>query len=404
MSILRKYSQLRTNDRLYLFFISFFWLYGFVGALWTRVGVDSSIANTILLFVLAILCHGKWKNLIRPSDFSLYIIIIFLYIFSSIIYPVSSELVIRNSFDVLLVAVPFFFVGLVFKNDEYKEWILLLSRLAIIINIVFSLFSSSPDKVVEEDMHRAYMLLPSVLYILAQLFERFNLIDLLFFVLGFLMESSFGTRGPFVCILFFAVVYLFFFKDWKDKWLIRSFLVTIAIVLFSLSKYIAQFMIIFLAKFGQSTRIFDSMLDQSLLNYENSNGRNEIQEELLNILSKDDTGIGFGLFSDRILSSYGYSSHNIFVEIWFSFGYYLGSALLLLFFVLFIRFFIKAKDNSTKIWGLIFLTVGFVKLMFSGSFILDGYLFFFIGYCIKEIRISKTKYIKGLLQSNTRAI
>ena len=63
MSILRKYSQLRTNDRLYLFFISFFWLYGFVGALWTRVGVDSSIANTILLFVLAKPCHGKWKNL-----------------------------------------------------------------------------------------------------------------------------------------------------------------------------------------------------------------------------------------------------------------------------------------------------------------------------------------------------
>lgn len=391
MNILRKYNQLRANDRLYLIFISFFWLYGFVGAFWTRIGVNPSIANTVLLFFLAMRCHGKWSKLIRHSDSCLYFSIVFLYFVSSLIYPVSRDLVISNSFDVLLVAVPFFFVGLVFKNDEYKEWILLLSRLAIIINIVFSLLSSSPQTVVEEDMHRAYMLLPSVLYILAQLFEKFNIVDLLFFVLGFLMESSFGTRGPFVCILFFAGVYFFFLKSWKHKWLARIVFGTFAIVLLSLYQYIAQFMVVLLATYGQSTRIFDSMLEQSLLNYENSNGRNEIQEDLLNILNRDDSGLGFGLFSDRILSRYGFSSHNIIVEVWFSFGYYIGSALLLIFILFFIYFFIKTKDNSTKILGLIFFTMSFVKLMFSDCFVLDGYLYFLIGYCINGLRASKTR-------------
>lgn len=358
-----------------------------MGAFWTLVGANPNIANTIILFILAILCHGKWNKLIRPSDLFLYLIIVSLYYLSSIIYPVSKDMVISNAFEVLLVAVPFFFVGLIFKNEDFKGWLLLLSRLAIIINIVFSLFHS----VDEENMHRAYMLLPSVLFILAQLFERFNLVDVLFFILGFLMESSLGTRGPFVCILLFAAVYLFFFKDWRYKWSVRIVLGTISIVLFSLSNYIAQFMITFLASFGQSTRIFDSMMDHSLLNYEDSNGRNEIQEDLLNILSKDDSGIGFGLFSDRILSSYGYSSHNIIVEIWFSFGYYWGSVLLLLFFVLSIIFFIKTKNNSTRIFGLMFFTVSFLKLMFSDCFILDGYLFFFIGYCINGLRSNKTR-------------
>ena len=390
MSILGKYKHLSPNRRLYLLFISFFWLYGFGGAFWTRIGINPNIANTVLLFFLSVLCHNKWKGLIRNSDVVLYFIIVALYFLSSIIYPVSRNLVISNSFEVLLVAVPFYFVGLIFKNDEYKEWLLLLSRLAIIINIVFTMLSSSSQSVVEEDMHRAYMLLPSVLYILAKLFERFSLIDLLFFILGFLMESSFGTRGPFVCILFFAVAYLFFFKEWKYKWTIRIILVAIATALFSLSKYIAGFMIMLLGAYGQSTRIFDSMLDQSLLNYENSNGRNEIQEELIHILSKDETGIGFGLFSDRLFSSYGFSSHNIIVELWFSFGYYIGSALLLIFILLFIRFFIKVKDNSTKIFGLIFFTVSFIKLMFSGCFILDGYLFFLIGYCLNALRVSNT--------------
>ena len=390
MSILGKYNHLSPNSRLYLLFISFFWLYGFGGAFWTRIGINPNITNTVLLFFLAVLCHNKWKGLVRNSDIVLYFIIVALYFLSSIIYPVSRDLVISNSFEVLLVAVPFYFVGLIFKNDEYKEWLLLLSRLAIIINIVFTMLSSSSQSVVEEDMHRAYMLLPSVLYILAKLFEKFSLIDLLFFILGFLMESSFGTRGPFVCILFFAVAYLFFFKEWKYKWTIRIILVAIATALFSLSKYIAGFMIILLGTYGQSTRIFDSMLDQSLLNYENSNGRNEIQEELLHILSKDESGIGFGLFSDRVFSSYGFSSHNIIVELWFSFGYYIGSAILLIFILLFIRFFIKVKDNSTKIFGLVFFTVSFVKLMFSDCFILDGYLFFLIGYCLNALRVSNT--------------
>ena len=390
MSIIGKYNQLNPNSRLYLLFLSFFWLYGFFGAFWARIGANPNIANTVMLFILAMLCHNKWKNLIRYTDVFLYLIIVFLYILSSIIYPVSSELVISYSFEVLLVAVPFFFVGLIFKNDEYKEWLLLLSRLAIIINIVFTILSSSSQSVVEEDMHRAYMLLPSVLYVLAKLFERYSLIDLLFFLLGFLMVSSFGTRGPFVCVLFFAVTYLFFFKEWKHKLTIRIILVVLAIALFSLSQKIARFMILLLGAFGQSTRIFDSMLEQSLLNYENSNGRNEIQEELLHKLSTDDSGIGFGLFSDRLFSTFGFSSHNVIVELWFSFGYYIGSAFLLIFILLFVRFLLKAKNNSTMIFGLIFFIVSFLKLMFSGCFILDGYLFFLIGYCIKGIRTSNT--------------
>ncbi len=405
MSILGKYNHLSPNSRLYLLFISFFWLYGFGGAFWTRIGINPNIANTVLLFFLAVLCLNKWKGLIRNSDVVLYFIIVALYFLSSIIYPVSRDLVISNSFEVLLVAVPFYFVGLIFKNDEYKEWLLLLSRFAIIINILFTMLSSSSQSVVEEDMHRAYMLLPSVLYVLARLFERFSLIDLLFFILGFLMESSFGTRGPFVCILFFAVAYLFFFKEWKYKWTIRIILVAIATALFSLSKYIAGLMIILLCTYGQSTRIFDSMLDQSLLNYENSNGRNEIQEELLHILSKDESGIGFGLFSDRFFSSYGFSSHNIIIELWFSFGYYIGSAILLIFILLFIRFFIKVKDNSTKIFGLVFFTVSFVKLMFSDCFILDGYLFFLIGYCLNALRVSNTtKVFRERIRSSQHVI
>ena len=120
-------------------------------------------------------------------------------------------------------------------------------------------------------------------------------------------------------------------------------------------------------------------------------GRDIIQEELLQQLSMDYKGFGYGLFSDRIFSSYGFSAHNMIIELWFSFGYYIGGAILGLLLLLFVRFFIKVKDNHIIVFGLIFFTTSVVKLMFSDCFILDGLLFFLIGYCVNGLRTSKLK-------------
>lgn len=391
MSLVQKYRQMGTDSHLYLIFISFFWLYGFFGAFWRRIGIEPNIANTIFLFILAIACHGKWRHSIRISDIAFYFVFVCLYFISAAIYPVSRALVMKFAFEVLLVAAPFYFVGVIFKAEEYSYWLVLLSRLSIIINVFFSLFLSSQSTQIAEQMHRAYMVLPSVLYLLWRMLESFKKADLLFFSVGFFMLCSMGTRGPFVCVLFFAIVYLFFFKEWKNKTVVRVVLVLTGIVLYALSSYIAMFMVQLLGSIGLSTRIFDSMLDDALLNYENSNGRNEIQEELLQQLSMDYNGLGYGLFSDRVFSSYGFSSHNMIIELWFSYGYYIGSAILGLLLLLFVRFFIKAKNNHIKVFGLIFFTSSVIKLMFSDCFILDGLLFFLIGYCVNGLRGSKSK-------------
>lgn len=389
MSLVQKYRQMGTDSRLYLVFISFFWLYGFFAAFWRRIGVEPNIANTILLFILAIACHGKWRHSIRISDIVFYFVFVCLYFISAAIYPVSRALVMKFAFEVLLVAAPFYFVGVIFKAEEYSYWLALLSRLSIIINMIFSLFLSSQSSDIVEEMHRAYMILPSVLYLLWRMFEDFKKVDLLFFAIGFFMLSSMGSRGPFVCVLFFALVYLFFFKEWKHKTVVRVVLILSGIVLYALSSYIAMFMVQLLGSIGFNTRIFDSILEDAMFNYENSNGRDIIQEELLQQLNMDYKGLGYGLFSDRVFSTFGFSAHNMIIELWFSFGYYIGSAILGLLLLLFVRFFIKVKDNHIIVFGLIFFTSSFIKLMFSGCFILDGFLFFLIGYCVNGLRKTK---------------
>lgn len=394
MNIFRKYGQLDTNGRLYLLFISFFWLFDFFGALWRRVGVEPSVANFILLMILALLCYGKWRHLVRISDVSLFFFFILIYLLSPFVYPKTQILVYSNAFEVLCLLAPFYFVGVAFNVKEYTYWITLLSRLAVIVNVLYSLRSSTGAEIDEESMHKAYILLPSVLFILWQFMERYKLIDLLFFALGFFMECSMGSRGPFVCILFFTVMYLLFFREWKYKRTIRIVLIAVGTFLYLLSKYIAEIMIILLATFGKSTRIFDKMLDDSLINYENSSGRDQIHEEIFQKLSADNVGIGYGLYSDRILTD-GYYAHNIFIELWCSFGYVIGSILVGIILVLFIRFFLKSKGNDVKIFGLIFFTASFIKLMFSGSFIIDGYFYFLLGYCINGLRESKSYKINS---------
>ena len=141
---------------------------------------------------------------------------------------------------------------------------------------------------------------------------------------------------------------------------------------------------------GKSTRIFDLMLDDSLINYENSNGRDMLQGYLLQKLDSNN-GEGFGLLADRLEVGF---AHNIFVELWYAYGYVIGSIIVGLFLLLIVILIIKTKKTNTRIIVILFFTAGFVKLLFSSSFIVDGSFFFLIGLCINGIREAK-KQSKG---------
>ena len=383
MDALVQLLKLSFGDKFYLIFISYFWLIGYSSGFWNRLGMDVDIANFVILLLLSLLSFNKWKNKIRLSDIFLYLIITILYFISSLIYPNTYDDIFSHAFEVVFVTFSFLFIGISFKNKEYSGWITTLSFGAIVINILYLLFFHSNVNDYES-MNRAYILLPSVLYILWQCFEHFKFKTFLMFIIGFVLECSMGSRGPFVCILFFTAVYLLFFKRYKHGNVIRICIVGVSALLYFISTLLAELMIIIMSGLGMSTRIFDKVLNDALINYENSSGRDSIQTMLLKKLQQDDVGLGFGLFSDRKLT--GHYAHNILIELWYSFGYMIGSLLLLLVLLLFVRFLFICKNNDSKIFALIFFTVTIIKMCFSGTFIEDPFLYFFIGYCIYGIR------------------
>ena len=127
---------------------------------------------------------------------------------------------------------------------------------------------------------------------------------------------------------------------------------------------------------GLSTRLFDLSLGDNFLY---TDDRDYLINTLLNQLDSG-TEYSYGLFGAyRCIGIY---PHRIYVELWFSFGYIMGTIIFCLLLFVFIRSFISARNDSEKMGFLLLLCIGFIPLFFSGSFITHGMLFYFIGYCI----------------------
>lgn len=387
MQLWNKFRSLSKSQKYYLSFISFVWIHEYFATIWRRLGIENAdIPNAFILLLLFFLSRNQWKGRIKFIDFSAFIILGIAYILSPMIYPETEAWVESKSFSFLFATLSFIFVGLIFNSSENTYWLIRLCRLAVVINISFMFIrAGSGAEAQEEQMHRAYILLPSVLYLIWQTLESYSKTNLFFSLVGFFIVCSMGSRGPFVCILFFMGIYLFFFKEYRYKKMIRFCIIVCSAVLYQCSKDFAEFMIVILAKFNLSTRIFDKLLENSLVNYESSSARDSIHALLFDKLRLESDGIGFGFFSDRI--KIGGYAHNIFIELWFDFGYIIGSIFALS--ILLLAFYYITRNNineNEKIFSIILFTVSLVKLQFSGSYILDTGLFFFIGYCINGIR------------------
>lgn len=140
-------------------------------------------------------------------------------------------------------------------------------------------------------------------------------------------------------------------------------------------------------KVGLSTRIFEKFLEDELIDYEDSSGRDKIHELLWEYIVNDRGGIGYGLGSDRLMGRSGTEyAHNLVYEVWMDFGLYIGSFLLILFVLFIAKTFRKAYGNNEFNLFLILFIWSVGHLMLSGTYLEDFQVYFFIGYCVNILR------------------
>ena len=125
-----------------------------------------------------------------------------------------------------------------------------------------------------------------------------------------------------------------------------------------------------------------------------TSGRNRIQSFLL----KKWTIFGNGLYGDRVLMKESQLfaedttyAHNLFVEWIVDFGIVIGIILSVSFIVLLIKG-LKNKQRQEFVYIIVFITTGFVQMMFSGSYLLqEASLYVLLGLCVNAS--SKEKII-----------
>jgi len=292
---------------------------------------------------------------------------------------------------------PMFFVGL-FLNEDKKVWgnyslfqiLYILAIANIIANFLYSSYYLSSRVLEGYSMTWAYSILPSVLMLIYWGVREKHLIADILAVFGFLLILSYGSRGPIVCVLIFVMLLITINMVNRRKYSIIV-LFSILVVIIMNTNYIsliASYLQVAVSRTGFSTRIFDMLLSNHILN---DTGRNSISVVLLSAISERPL-LGYGLYADRYLSSSGiYISgmyaHNFVLELWTQFGVVIGSLIIFAIGALVINAVVKAKENHSRLCVLlIFICIGVVKLFMSGSYLQEPYFFLLIGYCTKIIR------------------
>lgn len=328
---------------------------------------------------------------LKVGDMLLWIGCFVFYLFNFIIFPSNQDALEQHLFQFAFVALPYFLYGIVLDINKFLKPLFYISLASITITLYYQLMylqggsRSSDIDTTHYNMFLSYNMLQHVLLVSWITLKEMKLWQLPFMILGILLLLSLGTRGPLLCLIVFITTYVLFFQQMKYKNTIRFMVVSLALVAITYLEQIALFFQALMIQYGMSTRIFDKYLNGEI---EVSDARDYIKDTLYHELNCDTNGLGFGLCgSYKYVGTY---PHNMFLEFWFSFGWVIGSLLLLLLFSLMIKSSIACRHNRNQLVFLLLLVCGsIIKLQMSGTFLDDALFFMLIGFCINTLRNKK---------------
>lgn len=321
-------------------------------------------------------------------DYFFYLAWPLLYLFNYLAYPENETILIDTAFNSLCVAAPCYFIGRLLDIDRYYKVFIFLSAVCILwdvfyfVSFVQSMKSAKEmaNVLSDDNMGFAYAVLPHVMFMFWVTMRKFNFFTLILGIIGIFLVLSFGSRGPLACLGFFIFVFFFFFMKNKYSKYIKIALISLFALIIP---FTVEFTLLIKYTFEElnfSTRIVDRILTGGMTH---DTGRSGIRDTLYNLLDKSDNIFGFGIYgSERFGILY---AHNFFCDIFFSFGYYLGTIFIIMFVSLLVYAFVMANKKEKECMLFLF-SLSFIKLMVSNTYIADPLFFMLIGYCVNNNR------------------
>ena len=322
---------------------------------------------------------------IRSYDVFLYLVIFVLYILNYILFPSNSTVLNENAYFFLVTSIPFYFIGLSWDIDKLLQYAAIFSLVAILSTATSLFLFEHVNELKGEAMTSSHKLMPHVLMTIWCVFtqRKFRWLHVIGSVTGILLLLIFANRMSLLSLITFTVSCLFFKSGKNEKYIKTKRIIGVLIIV--LSFFFANYYIWLVENissyFSTTTRLLHYIYssEEGILD---SNGRYYLWSKAIYYIQQNPGGVGLG--GDRLLINTW--SHNLFIELLFSFGWLFGTILSALIIWGIYAGFRYAKDSQQRFFLLLLVCSGFLKLQFSGSFLNEHYLFFMIGYCVALYR------------------
>ena len=354
--------------------------------------------NLILNILVAIVCLDIFVKKLKIFDYIIYIGICIIFNLYHIMVP--NNIILKENLLIFLFTVfPIYFIGRVVEitEENYK----LLYRGAVIsifVNYIvyFVIYKNTLDSSqLNDNMALAYVLLPSVLIIIHETITRFNVKNILYGFFSIFIILIQGTRGPMIILFAFILYDMVFLKKSAIKTFIISLLGICISVLLVSKVYISivEWLKVLFENMGVSTRVLDLILTSEIMN---NNGRDYIQQILYDKVMENKY-IGYGPYGDVSIMygdkfhREGAYAHNILLELWVHYGIFFGTICLLIFLIIVLISYVKARNEYEKICLTIFISISLIKFIFSGSYLMEYNFYFLMGICMSILTSKKMR-------------
>lgn len=361
-----------------------------------RLPFFSRFSGYIVPFLFISLFLLSWPYIIRQvriPDILFVLSIVLVVVMTLLIYPDSSSYINVELWRIFGLAVPLYFVGVIYDHEEIKRDLYWTSLIGVITMFVYQLYKLGTGRALEEDgMNASYNTLPSIMYLIYWAITNKGIKNWFVALSASAVSFVFGTRGPILAIIIFLSIGTIY-KVLKIKNVAVKIVIILAIFV-SVTYIVSGDTLVTLAVYlsekfeeiGFSTRIFDFFIEEQLAE---SEGREKISEVVI-LAIKQKPLLGYGFMGDRLVTD-GHYAHNLILELLCSFGVLFGGIASVLSIAVPLVAITRFRGTNIS-WMLTMLVcMMFPKLFVSSSYVFEANFFLLLGVSVNILRLAKLK-------------
>lgn len=374
-------------------FLALFWgqdiLLNYIRAVFLREPYTRYVANYVFPALMGFCLFLALPYIIKAcswKDLFVVMAVTIVYLFHILLYPDNSEYLLSIAGTFFTAVLPLCFIGLRFDAAKHLRILYVMSVVNIWAFVAYNMFSgaTATSQTLNTDfMHRAYVLLPQLLVLMGCMLKKPNIWNVTTAIVGCVFLLMCGNRGAVLLLMLFLVAYIVFLLPQKRHIGVYAGIVAVCAFIAYYFDWLIGALRQLILQLGLSTRVLDRLIAG---NFFESRGRDVITQTLLDAIAERPI-LGHGLAADHVLT--GSYAHNYAVELWTAFGLIAGTILLIATLYVIVKGWISTKDPETRIFLLVLVCIGFLKLFLSSSFLYEGMFFMLLGVSVAQIRKNK---------------